>query len=71
MDKLKNPNRVEVSLREWRERKGSRGYGKLDKRLKAEQTTHTDEGKEERERKGERLRAHVAKQANDLAKKCD
>lgn len=51
MDKLKNPNRVEVSLREWRERKGSRGYGKLDKRLKAEQTTHTDEGKGERERK--------------------
>lgn len=50
MDKLKNPNRVEVSLREWRERKGSEGYGKLDKQLKAEQTTHTES---ERKRGGE------------------
>lgn len=49
MDKLKNPNKVEVSLRQWRERKGSRGYGKLDKRLKAEQThTHRVRKKERR-----------------------
>lgn len=41
--------------------------------LKAEQTTHThSDRKRERERKKRRgrLRAHVAKQANDLAKKC-